>query len=54
MITTKQLIKKVENKSAFHMAWAMYWRVVVIGLGLWFAMAMFFMVMGLFGLMFAL
>lgn len=36
-MTTKELIKKLENKSPFKLAWAMLWRGWVLVLGAYLA-----------------
>ena len=37
-MTTKELLKKLENKSAFALAWAMLWRGWVLVLGAYLAL----------------
>jgi hypothetical protein len=34
-MTTKELIKKLENKSPFALAWSVLWRIWVLMLGLY-------------------
>ena len=40
-MTTKELIKKLENKSPFKLAWAMLWRGWVLVLGVYLVLALF-------------
>jgi len=32
-MTTKELMKKIEKKNVFHLAWAIMWRTYVLTLG---------------------
>ena len=41
-MTTKELIKKLENKSSFALAWSVLWRMWVLMLGFYMMMAVVF------------
>ena len=46
-LTTKELIKKLENKSAFKLAWAIIWRWFMIVLTFYVAIIIVALLLGL-------